>query len=224
MITFTDEDRALLAAVDFSPDLPPPIGLRSSILQALSPELMPGDPGYTPGAVPGDILRRHSSGSTLVKGATGFSAVPVGFKLSFIEWGANRSGFIAEWPTKPADAEWRDGPDGRRSCARDNGNRIEETVTAHLLVGGHGVLFPFKSTALRVGRDFAERARRVRASIDGCDVVGFAAGKWLITTRLERKGQFNWYVPVVTLLGKFGEPQGPPLEEWRLATRARLVQ
>jgi hypothetical protein len=222
MITLTNEDRALLDACDSTPDLPPTIGLRSAILQAGSPELLPGDSRHMPGAAAGDIVLRHGADSTLVKGSVGFSAVPVAFKTSFVEWEPNRSGGspVDDHLKKPADAIWRDGPDGRRACLRDNGNKIEETVVAHLLVNGCGILFPFRSTAVRAGIDFADRAR-VRVTIDGRDAWSFANGKWLIAARLERKGDFRWFLPVVTLIGRFGEEGGPPLEEWRLALHAR---
>jgi hypothetical protein len=223
MITLTPEDRALLDACDFSPDLPPRIGLRSSVLQAGSKELLPGDSRHMPGAAAGDIVLRHERNATLVKGAAGFAAVPIAFKTRYVEWLPNRTGFVAEWETKPADADWRKGPDGRKCCLRVNGNKIEETIVAHLLVDGCGILFPFRSSAVPVGREFEARAAHVRVNIDGRDVEGFTYGKWLVATRLHQENDFPWFLPVVTLIGRLGEKDGPAIEEWRLATHARVA-
>jgi hypothetical protein len=83
------------------------------------------------------------------------------------------------------------------------------------------ISFPFKSTALRAGRDFANRAARISLATDDGDVCAPANGKWNISTRLERKNDLHWFLPVVNLVGLFGEPEGPTKEEWRIALQAR---
>ena len=42
-----------------------------------------------------------------------------------------------------------------------------------------------------------------------------------MTSQLERRGDYRWYKPLATLLGKFGEPNGPTIDEVRLGAQLR---
>jgi hypothetical protein len=207
-----------------APDVPPSTGALSRILQQLSPELVTGEANYLKGAVAGDIVLRFGDDRVAVKK---FVCIPVAFDWTYAEYeppqGSMRGQFVALHTSKPEDAEWRDAPDGRRAILRDNGNKIEEALNAYLVVDGKGVVFPFRSTAVKIGRQFADRAGRLHTSYHGEEIIGYAVGKWEVTSRLERSGDYRWYLPQVTLLGRLGEEGGPTLDEWRLASRARLA-
>jgi hypothetical protein len=219
--TLTDADRALLRDDD-SPDLPLSGPPRSGIIQSNSPELIPDDEAYLEGAQAGDIVLRFVDGRTLVKGSVGFVAIAIGFDEVWVEYGANRGSYVDTHTKKPDDADWRTDPaTGRKACLRPNNNKIENTVVAHLLVDGRGVNFPFRSTALSIGREFGQRAFSLRAKLDGGDVRGYPSGKRRIATRLEKEGDFRWFLPVVTLVGKVNQTGGPTIAEWRAAMTLR---
>jgi hypothetical protein len=205
------------------PDLPPPIESRSRLLQVGSPECITGEMNYLKGANPGDFALRFGDDRLVVKGETGFVCSPVGFRTVYAEYEPNRGPFVTVHAERPDDAEWRETPDGRRAILRDNGNRIEETVNAFLIVDGKGVVFPFRSTGVPIGNVFAHKATNLHVTYDGEELQGLAVGRWRFTGRLQRNGDFRWFVPVVTLAGRLGEPDGPTVDEWRLAMRARAA-
>jgi hypothetical protein len=225
---FTPEDRAYIDSDD-APDLPAAAGAASYIVQLTSPCLIPGMDGFVPGATPGCFILRHGDEHRVVAGATGFVCSPVGFSTTYAEYeppmGAARGQFVAVYDRLPSDADWREGPNGRRAVLRDNGNKIEETINAFLLVENHPILFRFRSTAVKIGREFAGRAPRLRADGDGREVTGLAIGLWRITSKLEQRGDYRWFGPAVRLLGRLGDPEGlgPTIEQWRLASRARAA-
>jgi hypothetical protein len=64
------------------------------------------------------------------------------------------------------------------------------------------------------------------------ELRGPSVGLWRVTSRQEKKGDRRWYVSVVKLVGKIGDPDwrepnepdgpiGPTLDDWRLAMRLR---
>ena len=188
----------------------------------------------------------RDSAFALIKGAAGVPFVPVAFET--LEYLPQFRPFRQGWagvthPAKPADARWLlpeggtndkpASPDGKAGLFAlidadgKPGNRVEETIFGHLLVipsdgrAAHGATFAFRSTSLAIGRDFANRASRLKAEIDGATLDGAVIGKWLLSSRLERKDSFRWYLPVLSLLGKLGEARGPTLNEVRFAARLR---
>ena len=160
-----------------------------------------------------------------VKGDVGLDLRLVGFTRSFLEWLAGRGGFVAPHAEKPADAVWLE--QGGRDLTWDledvgvekagfwraNGNKVEDTILAlraprliGLAAAIAGVL-DLRSTALAVGRDLGDRAQRLK--VEGEAIKGVILGKWEVTSRLEQRNDYRWYLPGVTLLGKLGEKEGP---------------
>jgi hypothetical protein len=175
-----------------------------------------------PGAAAGDFDLLYSDGEhVLVKGATGFICSPVAFRESYVERLTVDGSFVAVSDDPPEGSAWGVTAEGRKAFLAPNGNRVEETISAYLLVEGRGVIFDFKSTSLRIGRDFHDRASHCRAVVDGQEIWGFGVGLWGITSRMERGSRGTWSVPVVTLCGRLGDPDGPSLDKWRRAARAR---
>jgi hypothetical protein len=221
-IALTSEDRAVAQISDRETDLPPSAGLHSSLLQNMSQALSPHEPSFLPGASAGDFCLLYSNGErVLVKGGLGFACSIVAFSRCFNEWLPDRGGFVASYEERPEGADWNVTADGRKALLMPNGNRLEEVVSSCLLVEGRGVIFDWKSSALRAGWNFHDHASNVRAVVDGCEVWGFGVSKWRITSRLERGPRGTWFTPVATMLGRLGEPEGPTVAEWRLADKAR---
>jgi hypothetical protein len=226
---FTATDRTL-ARFEDTPDLPPLLERRSKLIQVGSPENMTGDMAYVSGISPGDFLLYAGDERIAIKGAEGWCGVLIGAKTIYVEYGPNRGTFIAVHEDRPDDAEWRDGPDGRRAILRDDGNRIEETVNTYWLITGvavhpepFGTLFPWRSTGVPIGHKLVHQASQLRTTFDGEELHGPAIGKWRLTSFLEKSGDYRWFKAKPTLIGRIGEPSGPTLPEWRLATRARMA-
>jgi hypothetical protein len=192
--TLSAADRDM-ARRDDSPDLPPALQRGSRILQTGSPALVTGDAAYLPGANPGDFEVVFPDERACVKGSVGITGVPVGFRQVFLEWLPNRGGLVTIWPERPEGAEWGLSPDGRKACLMPNGNKVEQAITAYLLVGQRGVSFDFRSSAIPAGRTFFDHAVRLRVVVDGAEISGVTAGKWRIVSRLEKSGDFRWFSP-----------------------------
>jgi hypothetical protein len=223
-ITFTADDRILAQATDREADISPSLGLRSKLLQNTSAALSVHEPGYMKGSKSGDYDLLYSDGEhALVDGSTGFVCSPVAFRESYVERSAEDGSFVAVSDEAPEGSAWGTTADGRRAFLAPNGHRVEETVSACLLVNGRGVILDFKSTSLRIGRDFHDRASHCRAVVDGVEVWGFGVSKWRITSRLERGPRGSWFTPVAVMTGRLGDPDGPTVPEWRLAVRARVA-
>jgi hypothetical protein len=236
-LQMTASDRALLAGVGDA-DLASKGPLQIKLLQNNSPELTAGTAEYL-----GDHARAgmfavpHEGEWILTKSDQGYDFQLVAFTRAFLEWLAGRGGFVAPHSEKPGDAVWLD-KGGRHPTWdhedvgaekagfwRANGNKVEETILAHKLVGNIGLkapiagVFGFRSTALAVGRDLGDRAQRLK--VEGENIKGIILGKWKMTSRLEVRNDYRWWLPVATLIGKFGEKTGPTLAEVRLAASLR---
>jgi hypothetical protein len=83
---------------------------------------------------------------------------------------------------------------------------------------------PTAPTARQPIKELVIRAERLRTKveIDGKieDVRGVTLGAFRFTTAFEKK-VYTYPVPVLTLVGKLGEANGPTLEEWRHLQRLR---
>jgi hypothetical protein len=197
----------------------------SKLLQALSAELAPGPNRLD--AQAGDVLAYFQDNTSKVYSRVpGMPFVGVAFLEMAMEWPPDRgsgAGPVAAHDFVPADAEWVvvDGG-GRKACIRaSNGNRIEKTVFLHALVEGQPVTFPFRSTALEIGKRLAADADRVRVQVDG-ETVRVVGAIYRLSSELERKGTQSWYRPTFERLGVLGEPSGPPLELVRRAKTLRF--
>ena len=232
----SEEDRALLNETA-APDLPTEMKNLIVHVQAISKELVAGDPKeFIPRAgehvVAGDFLLPHNGERILVKGAVGYDFLVVAGDKVFVEYKQMRGGWVANHLEKPADASWferGDSPDGKAGLYRvgvddQPGNRVEETIYAHMLIlPGNGdqpftATHPFHATAVVVGRTLMNRVSRKAPSGEVANPVLF---KWRMTTQLERNGEYTYHKPLATLLGKFGEPNGPTIEQVRLGAQLR---
>ena len=150
----------------------------------------------------------------------------------FSEFRPNRGGYVGPHDEKPGDAVWlkaEHSPDGKAGLYRvgvdgSPGNRIEHTIYVRVLVLPDDGSAPFivtqsyKSTAKTTANDMLNRASR---KLDGQDVANCVTSLWRMTSRLEKKDSFRWFGPVATLLGRFGEPNGPTAEQLGLAAQLR---
>ena len=120
----------------------------------------------------------------------------------------------------------RDGKAGLYRIEIDGraGNRVEETIYAHEMILPTDGSPPFtatqafRSTSSVVGREMLNRAFR---KVQGEDITNPVTRKWRMTSQMERRGDYRWFKPVATLLGKFGEPNGPTIEQVRLGAQLR---
>jgi hypothetical protein len=216
-------DLAALVADVSGADLPPATPKLASLIQAGSADLL----DQLEGSAAGDYAVPVPAGYKLVKGATGIVVVPVYFRIAWPEWGPDRSGLVDIHPTKPRDAQWlsdKESPTGKAGHHRlSTRNKVEETVYASLLAVGDGEPFPmslaFRSSSIGVGKDFAGQAERV-VSLDK-KFTGAVCGKWRLTSRVEKKLDYRWHIPVTTRLGVFGQPTGPSVDEMRMAAELR---
>lgn len=204
-------------------DLPPAPPKLTALVQAGSADLL----DQIPDLAAGDFAVPVPDGYRLVKGATGLTVVPVYFNIAWVEWGADRSGLVAVYPTKPNDAQWfsaDNSPTSKAGFHNADGNKLEQTVYASLLVTEDEpfpMTFAFRSSAFQIGRDFAGSAERV-SSLDR-RLVGAVCGKWRLTSRVEKKLDYRWHIPVTTRLGVFGQATGPTVDEMRQAAEMRLA-
>jgi hypothetical protein len=184
----------------------------STILNPLSRALAPGS--NFPDAKAGDILVNFEDSEQLFPRSPGVPFLPVVFNEVSVEWGPERGSGgapIAHHDFMPLDATWLE-IGGRKMCVRPNGNRIEQTVFLHMLVGGYKATLPFKSTSYQIGKGFAREADKVRVTIDG-EVVRVCGAMWLLSSEFVQKGGHSWWAPVIVKkLGALGEEHGPSLE------------
>ena len=234
----SEEDRALLNETA-APDLPTEMKNLIVHVQAISKELVAGDPKeFIPRAgehvVAGDFLLPHNGERILVKGAVGYDFLVVAGDRAFVEYKPARGGWVADHLEKPNDATWferGDSPDGKAGLYRvgvddQPGNRVEETIYAHMLILPRDgsppftATHPFHATAVVVGRTLMNRVSR---KAPGGEVANPVLFKWRMTTQLERNGEYTYHKPLATLLGKFGEPNGngPTIEQVRLGAQLR---
>ena len=207
---------------DDKPDLDQRLRL-STILQALSPQLTPGS--NWPDAKAGDILINYEDSEELFPRVPGVTLQPIASVEWAVEWlpeRGSKSAPVAHHDFVPLDAEWLVGADGRKACRRPNGNRIEKTVYLHMLVGGFKTTFAFKSTAYNAGKSFSSASDKVRVTIDN-EVVRVVGAFWQMTSEVERndRGQ-TWFGPRFEKRGVLGQPNGPTLEQVRVARDLRF--
>jgi hypothetical protein len=219
-VAASPELAALVADISGA-DLPPAPPKLTALIQAGSADLL----DQLEGAAAGDFAVPVPDGYRLVKGATGLIVIPVYFNVAWVEWGADRSGLIDVHPMKPHDAKWfsiDDSPTGKAGFHNADGNKLEQTVYWSSLVTGDEpspMTFAFRSSSFNIGRDFAASAERAR-SLDG-KLTGAVVGKWKLTSKVEKKLDFRWHIPVLTRLGVFGQESGPTAAEMQMAAELR---
>jgi hypothetical protein len=206
------------------------------VVGSTSPEVDPESNRYATGAQVGDFVVPQGDLRKVFKGSVGFEALLVGFSLSHPEYEPGRGAFVMDHGVKkPPGAKWIDKKKQKgvekSGFYLENGNKVVPTITAYLVTKdeqGHtfGCTYDFYSSAYKVGREFAVRASRLKATldIDGApkEVKSLAAGKWKFTSRLERKDNNPPYpLPVITLIAKLGAENGPSPHEWVLVQKLR---
>ena len=122
-------------------------------------------------------------------------------------------------------------PDGKAGLFLPNNNRIEQTVSAFMLVldGEEGeesvepypAVFSFRSSSLAVGRELANRASRAKVTINGVEISGPTIAIWRLASRSEVRGPHRWQTPFCVPVGKLGEARGPTIEIARMAKKLR---
>jgi hypothetical protein len=208
---------------DDTPDLEARRMRPSRILQALSPEVAPGSDW--PAAKAGDLMfsfeDRSEEHFPRVPGAT---AQMIAFLTQFVEWEPQRSSKtppVAVHDFAPPDVQWLK-VGGRKTCLRPNGNRVERTVYAHMLVGGFRATFAYKSTALDVGERLSRDADKVRVDVDG-EVVRVVGAFYQLSSKLDRNDRGEtWWAPTFERLAVFGQEGGPSVEQTRVARDIRF--
>jgi hypothetical protein len=198
---------------------------RIALAAAVSPELIPNGPRYVPGLAIGDFAVPQGDMKIVVKGQVGFETFIVGFGHSVPEYLPGRGKLVTIHAELPPDAKFLYASDGVEKTGfwLKNGNKVVPTVTAHLLVNGHGCVYDFYSSAYKIGKHLVVMAQRLRGAIQGADgrpveVKGCTLGKFLFTSHMESpKGAATapYPLPVVTLVGKLGQPNGPTLAQFK---------
>ena len=198
------------------------------VVQTNSPELVYGDKRYVEGAAAGDFVATFGDERVLFKGPTGFLCQVIGFSRAFNEYLPNHGSFVTAHDEKPGDTQWLKVSQGvpKEGLYRVGGegvlgNHVVEMVYSYLLIGKRGAVFAFYGTACPIGHDFANRAQRIVVKVDDEELRGCTLAQFQFTSYLDRKGDKRWYKPNVTRAAKFGEPNGPTLEQWRFAQKVR---
>jgi hypothetical protein len=214
-----------------APDIAVEMQDLSTLIQAISKELVADDPKKIDGAAAGDFALPRNGERILVKGQIGYPFIILDAWIGWPEYLPNRGGFVAPHDAKPRNAVWfnkgksSDGKAGLYLVDIDDnpGNRIEETYYVRVLVLPDDGSAPFvvtqayKSTAKSIGNDMLKRVTR---KVNGKD-TNPVLSKLRMTSRLERSGDDRWYAPNPILLGRFGEPNGPTEEQVRLGAQLR---
>ena len=136
-----------------------------------------------------------------------------------------RGGLPIKHEEMPSDARWfdaKESPDGKAGYFRDNGHAVVPTIYAKGLIAEPGaakriaVTIPFYRSGYPVGRDFAKHAQRLAVTIEGetetgeikkVSLRGPPVGIWRISSEIKNNSNGRpYYVPVVTLVAKVGQP------------------
>jgi hypothetical protein len=82
-------------------------------------------------------------------------------------------------------------------------------------------VYAFKDTGFKVGKQFAAAVERVRVEVDGA-MTRVVGALWSFSAEPARNTKGNYFVPAFSLIGKLGDPKGPPIELVRKARELRL--
>jgi hypothetical protein len=181
------------------------------VLQSNSPQVNPRNEAYVDGAMPGDILLRGSN--VIVKGEQGIRVQPCEFARDWVEWIPRDmgGGMVARHPEHEG---WRAGdvpapvpgavpaepkPGSRKESWRIGENELIETRYQFVIIDGSPFVIPFTSTGHQVWKEWNER-RKVFKTPSGAVAPAFAY-TWMMTTRLRKNKQGEWFVL------QFGDPQ-----------------
>jgi hypothetical protein len=217
-IQLTPAERALLQGVAI-PDLP--VGALPSIklLQTNSPELLNANDNemFLEGATAGGFVAPHREGRVFLPSPPGFRFQIFGWDKFYYEYEKRADGTdgrpVDKHLDKPQDAHWLDAGVPKPGYYRANGNRIVETLGCYMRLPETGQVgrFDFSKTALRIGRELADRSQRLK--IEGEEIKGAVVGLFLMVSRVEKKNDRRWFLPAPQFLGKLGAVNGPSLAD-----------
>jgi hypothetical protein len=201
---------------DNTPDIEERGPRPSTVLQALSPAVAEGS-DY-PEARPGDLLFNFEDRSErLYKRVPGVKVQLLACVTVFVEWSPERSAKkppVAVHDYAPLDAQWQN-IGGRSSFVRHNGNKIEKTIHAYMLVEGFRAVFGFKSTAHEIGERLSRDADKVRVTVDGA-MVRMVGAFYQLSSEIEKNDRGDtWWKPTFQRLGIMGAENGPTIDEVR---------
>ena len=200
--------------------------------QSNSPKVLEGVFGI------GDFLMPNG---VVAKGCYQFLAI--GCDDFWVHWAANRGGLLgfSQGPETPPGTEWlkpgvpRDGypmamKEGRYA---PDGSVWERTIYLHSLVVAVGKpavhlaqpicgTFAFKGKSCEIGQNFyRSQLKAVEAVIEGKVVRNMTLGLFEMSSEIERKRSYSWMAPKPTLVGVFGQPGGPSIEQSWVAKTLR---
>jgi hypothetical protein len=200
--------------------------------QSNSPKVLEGVLGI------GDFLMPNG---LVAKG--GYQFLAIGCDNLWVHWAANRGGLLGFSPGSetPLSTEWlkpgvpRDGypmamKEGRYAS---DGSVWERTIYLHSLIVAVGKpavhlaqpicgTFAFKGKSCEIGENFySSQLKVVEAVIDGKVVRNMAFGLFEMSSEIERKRSYAWMAPKLILVGVFGQPGGPSIEQSWVAKTLR---
>ena len=179
---------------------------------------------------------------TVAKGCYQFLAI--GCDDLWVHWAANRGGLLGvlQASETPPDTAWlkpgvpRNGfptvmKEGRYA---PDGSVWERTIYLHSLVVAVGRpasrldqpicgSFAFRGKSCQIGQNFyRSQLKAVEAVIDGQRVRNMTLALWEMSSELVHgRNQYAWMAPKPTLVGVFGQPGGPSIEQARVAKTLR---
>ena len=166
------------------------------VLQALSPQVSKRNPEYVEGAEPGDLLKKNSIHSPLVKGEEGTIFQPCYFEKLWLEWRPNRGGFAGMHQQRPSDAvEVEEIVEGkpRRMWKRSNGNQVVETRQHIGYADGEPYVIPLASSGHTVSRTWMQMMNQM--FIPGTSKIAPSfAKKYKLTTVEKSNEKGTWFV------------------------------
>jgi hypothetical protein len=201
--------------------------------QSNSPKVLEGVFGT------GDFLMPNG---LVAKGCYQFLAI--GCDDLHVHWAANRGGLLGFLPGSetPKDTAWlkpgvaRDGfptvmKEGRYA---PDGSVWERTIYLHSLVVAVGRpairldepicgSFTFRGKSCQIGQNFyRSQLKAVEAVVDGRRSRNMTLALFEMSSELVHgRNQYAWMAPKPTLVGVFGQPDGPRIELARVATALR---
>jgi hypothetical protein len=178
--------------------------LRASIAQSNSHAVDKTDPAFISGAKPGDIVIPDLLEA--FDGETGIDVVPLLMQRAWMEWYPARGGYADRHSEKPADVVTTLSQEGNRprriltrTAAGCSGNVIEESLEFWLLFRGQPLLFPWRSTAIAIGRRWMTFAGQFRS--EKGEPLPFFARRYKLTTLSKSNSAGRWFTPAFQDLG-----------------------
>jgi hypothetical protein len=160
------------------------------IAQALSPILDVNDPFYNPDLKVGDFYIAGGFASKSVR------AIFVGQIHCWIEWLADRGGYVDRYLEMPPNVQRVDNGGRRQSLVMPNGNDLVETVEQYLLANNVPCMFSCTSSSLQFARQMQSQFAAHIHPKTGKPLASFARN-YLLETYQKTNQRGRWYMPVM---------------------------